>query len=117
AGRAVKRGQETIACRVHLAASEALELAANDLIMSLHQGTPCSIAECSGVLGGTHDVREENRRQRPVRARGRTGAGQELGTSSSMPSASPTRSSQRSSTLETKPGIHRRSKGPSPTTW
>jgi len=59
--RTVEGGCEAIAHGLHLAASEPLELTAHGLIMSIEEVDPSVVPELASQLGGTHDVREQDR--------------------------------------------------------
>ena len=59
--RTVEGGYKAIAHRLHLAASEPLELTAHGLIMSIEKVAPSVVPELASQFGGAHDVREKDR--------------------------------------------------------
>src|SRR5439155_14615863 len=65
--RAVEGGEEAVADGVHFLAAVAPQLRADGLVMLLQQLAPGAVAQLGRPRGGTNDVREENRREDPVR--------------------------------------------------
>lgn len=65
-GGPIECREESVARGIDLPAAESAELAANRDVVRRQESLPGAVSETDGQLGGTHDVREEHRRQRPV---------------------------------------------------
>ena len=78
AGGAVEGGEEPVARGVDLAAPEAAELAADEVVVSLEEVAPAAIPEGGGLLRGADDVGEEDGGEHPVGLGAVPDAGQEL---------------------------------------
>ena len=78
AGRPVEGREEAVARGVDLTPSEAFQISADDLVVTVEQIAPASVSELARPLGRADDVREEHRREHPVRLRRLAHAGQKL---------------------------------------
>jgi hypothetical protein len=65
-GRAVEVGEEAVAGRVHLTATEAYELTADELVVTLEELAPGTVSQLGGVLARSDDVGEEDGREDAV---------------------------------------------------
>ncbi|HEV2005985.1 MAG TPA: hypothetical protein VGQ85_05155, partial [Candidatus Limnocylindrales bacterium] len=65
--RPVEGGEESVACRVQLAAVESRELAANDRVVPLEELAPGRVAKASCQLRRADDIGEQDRREDALR--------------------------------------------------
>jgi hypothetical protein len=78
ASGSVERRQEAVTRRVDLSATAALQLSADDGVVTLQEVAPCAVAELDDACRGAHDVGEQDRGQHPVRLRAVPHPGEEL---------------------------------------
>jgi hypothetical protein len=71
AGGAVENGQESIAGRLNLASTEAVELAARLMVVLEEHLAPGGVAQTPEVRGRVHDIRAEHRGEDPITVGGR----------------------------------------------
>ena len=64
--RRVERCEQTVAGGVDLLAVEPFQLASGDAVIGIQDSAPRSIAHRSGEIRGSHDVREQDRRDEPL---------------------------------------------------
>jgi hypothetical protein len=61
ASGSVERRQEAITSRVDLSPTAALQLSADDGVVTLQEVAPCAVAEVGHASSSAHDVREQDR--------------------------------------------------------
>ena len=77
--RAVEHREEAVARSVHLAASKAGELRADDGVVRIKQRMPVTVADLRGVTRRVHDVGEEHGGENPIVRHVGPVTGEELG--------------------------------------
>ena len=90
--RLAERGEEAVACGVHLPTPEALQLFADDSVVSSENLTPPTVTESDRPLSRADNVGEQDGRQKPVGSSGPSAPRQRLHrlTASAVRPATPT---------------------------
>jgi hypothetical protein len=66
-GRAVEAGKEAVPCGLDLSTSKPLQLVSYERVVLVEDTAPTAVTEFGSLVGGTHDVGKEERRQSALR--------------------------------------------------